>query len=306
MDHCDPVRYCKEFNLKSFDAHPAHKWLNKLVDKDTGDAVDLFRYFHPDAKSMYTCWNTLINARPSNYGTRIDYVICTRKLTDCFSDCVLLTDVFGSDHCPVLATMHPDWLSRIDSIASSITAADDSSSSYQPPALCSSNQRDLSGPSKTIKDFFKPIAKPASVVPSKTTSAKPSVVDPHETDKYQQKSAADNPKRKIPDEFLTEQQLQARRFWQSSKLLAGKNGDNIGSNFIPPPPCCHHKEPAKLLTVNKSGPNKGRKFFMCARPVGAASSVIDVASGDTDESNHRVAAVINEFRCDFFQWKDKK
>lgn len=39
-------------------------------------------------------------------------------------------------------------------------------------------------------------------------------------------------------------------------------------------PCCVvHGEPAKLLTVNKAGPNKGRAFFVCSRCVSASRTL---------------------------------
>ncbi|KAG6811958.1 hypothetical protein H0H93_014108, partial [Arthromyces matolae] len=33
---------------------------------------------------------------------------------------------------------------------------------------------------------------------------------------------------------------------------------------IKPPKCSVHGEPAKELTVTKTGPNKGKKFFICS------------------------------------------
>ncbi|KAF8493169.1 hypothetical protein F5888DRAFT_1591341, partial [Russula emetica] len=35
-----------------------------------------------------------------------------------------------------------------------------------------------------------------------------------------------------------------------------------------PPLCTVHREPAKEFRVNKCGPNKGKTFYLCARPVG--------------------------------------
>lgn len=47
---------------------------------------DICRSFHPDRKGMYTCWEQRINARPGNYGSRIDYVLCSLDMQDWFSD----------------------------------------------------------------------------------------------------------------------------------------------------------------------------------------------------------------------------
>lgn len=38
---------------------------------------------------------------------------------------------------------------------------------------------------------------------------------------------------------------------------------------LPPPKCTIHQEPAKVFTVNKTGPNKGRNFYLCSRYVAA-------------------------------------
>ncbi|KAJ5819777.1 hypothetical protein N7474_005368 [Penicillium riverlandense] len=83
---------------------------------------DLCRKFHPDRAGMYTCWEQRINARPGNYGSRIDYVLCSEGMQEWFADsniqeglmvCVgtclslahLLIDAQGSDHCPVYAVL---------------------------------------------------------------------------------------------------------------------------------------------------------------------------------------------------------
>jgi AP endonuclease-2 len=41
---------------------------------------DICRAFHEGRKGMYTHWEQKINARPGNYGSRIDYVLCSIAL----------------------------------------------------------------------------------------------------------------------------------------------------------------------------------------------------------------------------------
>jgi AP endonuclease-2 len=55
-------------------------------DDKTSDCVllDLCRNFHPRRAGMYTCWEQRVNARPGNYGSRIDYVLCTLDMADWF------------------------------------------------------------------------------------------------------------------------------------------------------------------------------------------------------------------------------
>lgn len=47
---------------------------------------DLVREFHPDRRGMYTHWEQKINARPGNFGSRIDFVLPSRDMKDWFCD----------------------------------------------------------------------------------------------------------------------------------------------------------------------------------------------------------------------------
>jgi AP endonuclease-2 len=47
---------------------------------------DICRSFHPDRRGMYTCWETRVNARPGNYGARIDYVLSSLDMKQWWSD----------------------------------------------------------------------------------------------------------------------------------------------------------------------------------------------------------------------------
>lgn len=47
---------------------------------------DVTRSFHEGRKGMFTCWETKVNARPGNYGSRIDYIISSICMKDWFSD----------------------------------------------------------------------------------------------------------------------------------------------------------------------------------------------------------------------------
>ena len=63
--------------------------------------VDTFRYFYPDKEEIYSWWSYRFNARKNNAGWRIDYFIVSECLKDRISDAKILTDVMGSDHCPI-------------------------------------------------------------------------------------------------------------------------------------------------------------------------------------------------------------
>ncbi len=62
--------------------------------------VDTFRHLHPDT-IKYSWWSYRANARAKNIGWRIDYCIATSDLTENIKDAFVLTNILGSDHCPV-------------------------------------------------------------------------------------------------------------------------------------------------------------------------------------------------------------
>ena len=63
--------------------------------------IDTFRYFYPDLEGVYSWWSYRFSARAKNAGWRIDYFCVSQSLKDRLKDAKILTDVMGSDHCPV-------------------------------------------------------------------------------------------------------------------------------------------------------------------------------------------------------------
>lgn len=72
-------------------------WLDKWV---ASGQIDIFRRFNrsPD---QYTWWDMKSRARERNVGWRIDYHFLTPGLAEKALRCDILSDVMGSDHCPV-------------------------------------------------------------------------------------------------------------------------------------------------------------------------------------------------------------
>lgn len=64
--------------------------------------VDTFRYFYPDKTGAYSWWSYRFNARKNNAGWRIDYFIVSECLKDALNEAEILSDIYGSDHCPVM------------------------------------------------------------------------------------------------------------------------------------------------------------------------------------------------------------
>lgn len=64
--------------------------------------TDTFRYFYPDKEGVYSWWSYMFKAREKNAGWRIDYFIASSSLNNRLKGADILTDVMGSDHCPVV------------------------------------------------------------------------------------------------------------------------------------------------------------------------------------------------------------
>ncbi|WP_224489894.1 exodeoxyribonuclease III [Robertkochia flava] len=66
--------------------------------------VDTFRHFHPD-EVAYTYWSYRFSARKKNIGWRLDYFLISESLLDKVEKIEILSDIMGSDHCPVALTL---------------------------------------------------------------------------------------------------------------------------------------------------------------------------------------------------------
>lgn len=74
----------------------------KMTELLSAGFVDSFRFLYPDATEKYSWWSYRFKAREKNAGWRIDYFILSDCLKDKIKNADILSDVFGSDHCPVL------------------------------------------------------------------------------------------------------------------------------------------------------------------------------------------------------------
>lgn len=68
--------------------------------------VDTFRYFYPDVEGIYSWWSYRFSARAKNAGWRIDYFVVSDILKGRLLDAKILTEVMGSDHCPIVLEMN--------------------------------------------------------------------------------------------------------------------------------------------------------------------------------------------------------
>ena len=114
LDEKKPVIYCGDLNVAHQEIDLKNPKTNRknagFTDEErakmttvlSSGFVDTFRYFYPDAEGIYSWWSYRFNARKNNAGWRIDYFIVSDRLRDKIRRAEILTDVEGSDHCPVL------------------------------------------------------------------------------------------------------------------------------------------------------------------------------------------------------------
>ncbi len=67
--------------------------------------VDTFRHFHPN-EIAYTYWTYRFKARENNIGWRIDYFLVSDTLLPKINASEILSDIYGSDHCPIQLTIN--------------------------------------------------------------------------------------------------------------------------------------------------------------------------------------------------------
>lgn len=73
----------------------------KMTELLEAGFTDTFRYLYPTKENAYTWWSYRMRAREKNVGWRIDYFIVSKRLQPNIKEAKILSEVMGSDHCPV-------------------------------------------------------------------------------------------------------------------------------------------------------------------------------------------------------------
>lgn len=113
LDKVKPVVYCGDLNvahneidLKNARANVGNAGFSdqergKFTELLAAGFTDTFRSLYPDTAGVYSWWSYRFNARKNNAGWRIDYFVVSDRFMDRVKDSQILTNVMGSDHCPV-------------------------------------------------------------------------------------------------------------------------------------------------------------------------------------------------------------
>ena len=97
LEEKKPVIFCGDLNV----AHKEIDLKNPKTNRKNAGFIDTFRYFYPDQEGIYSWWSYRFSARAKNAGWRIDYFCVSECLKDRLADAKILTDIMGSDHCPI-------------------------------------------------------------------------------------------------------------------------------------------------------------------------------------------------------------
>ena len=79
-----------------------------LLDLLRGGFVDTYRLLYPEEQGKYTWWSNRLNKRKENRGWRLDYFLVTEDICGQVTESTMLSDVGGSDHCPILMEIELD------------------------------------------------------------------------------------------------------------------------------------------------------------------------------------------------------
>lgn len=113
LEEKKPVVFCGDLNVAHKEIDLKNPKTNRknagFTDEERGKFTDLlaagftdtFRYLYPDVEGIYSWWSYRFSARAKNAGWRIDYFCVSDCLKNKVEDAKILTDVMGSDHCPI-------------------------------------------------------------------------------------------------------------------------------------------------------------------------------------------------------------
>lgn len=114
LDKAKPVIYCGDLNVAHKEIDLKNPKTNRknagFTDEErekftkllSSGFTDSYRFLYPDKEGEYSWWSYRFNARKNNAGWRIDYFVVSDRIKEKIKDAKILTDILGSDHCPVV------------------------------------------------------------------------------------------------------------------------------------------------------------------------------------------------------------
>ncbi|VDM01726.1 unnamed protein product [Schistocephalus solidus] len=239
--------YCPRVDPERLDRAAYRFQFFELLQKSVVSLIASGRLAQPNRQNAFSCWNTRTGARQTNYGTRIDYILCDTGLARRFppserfsSVCDLLVDVPGSDHCPVWARL-PVTTCQL-------------STGTPPPTLCTCFWSQCQKRQSRLWQFLQP----AGVVGEEAVVRTKSLTPMHVGQDGCSKAGVGERSEDRNEQKATCTQSAAALQWNQLFRRPQKT-----------PKCSGHQEPCVRRTVKRASANRGRDFWVCPRPEGA-------------------------------------
>ncbi|KAK6429252.1 Class II abasic (AP) endonuclease [Oleoguttula sp. CCFEE 5521] len=127
--------------------------------REEGVLLDTTRHFHPERRGMYTHWEQKINARPGNFGSRIDFILVCDAMREWLKDANTQDGLLGSDHCPVFLDFHEEvaledrQVQLVDLMYAVGTSIDGNRETHLAPALSAKRMQEFDK-RRSIKSMF--------------------------------------------------------------------------------------------------------------------------------------------------------
>lgn len=251
---------------------------DKVIFKSMLDdsLVDTLRYLHPKKQECYTCWNTQLNGRANNYGTRIDYILVSKPCTGLIKSCSIMSDVTGSDHCPFAAVIDFSCIIPSKTI----------------PPECTIFYPELHGKQTSLSGIFLKRKADLSVHEKSSNISHTQHAKKRKVSGGQIQCTQTRLKFSVKHDTTFQKSQDAFKHIETTKTSSEREGStstvsvkSLLTGLPPPPLCSGHHRAASLKTVSKQGPNFGKRFYCCSLPIGPSSS--------------------KSSRCNFFKWLEK-
>lgn len=197
-------------------------------------------------------------------GTRIDYILASKGLEPYFIYADIQPEIMGSDHCPVYADFLPFTVNE------------------------SRQEGNMSSPLLTVNfpefkqnklfSYFSKSVTPTHKEEEVPLKRKPSSNEVPNTNKKS---------RITMEDYFISNSTKTKNHQQENNNNKEESKNQWSLLFQAPkiPHCKIHDTPCLERTVTKKGPNLGRKFYICAKPVGPKDGLQQ------------------DYSCNFFQWK---
>ena len=116
LDAVKPVVYCGDMNVAHNEIDLKNPKTNvgnagftpeersKMTELLEAGFTDAYRFLYPE-RVEYSWWSYRFKSRERNVGWRLDYFILSDRLRDRVGRVEILTDILGSDHCPIMLEM---------------------------------------------------------------------------------------------------------------------------------------------------------------------------------------------------------